>query len=229
MYYPKSLDLSRYGQDTPLVSGLVSTYGYSEYNGINIGVQSDVVQNAIDLLIEQFKNSADLHKLIGALLSPAQEIEYVLGDIITLTALEIATADQLDIIGEIVGESRESRSDTEYRNAIKIRIFLNSSTGSAETIIMLCRFLTRASTVRYLEAYPAKCILTFKTIYTPPVNLQSALESVAPAGVKLSLYQSDDDEDFSFGEENEFYPDTDMSGFGENDFPSEGGKFVEKI
>ena len=226
---PLIKNIAIFGQAYPFNFGLVTSYGYFDAPLPVSNIIPDHVKRALDLLIEQFEDSTDLHNLITAILSPIQEIEYVMSDLITLTTIDTATMDQLDIIGEIVGELRNNRLDSEYRTAIKVRIFLNKSHGEPEILIMLCRFLTRATTVRYFETYPAKCTLLFKTIYPPPSTLHLALQSVAPAAVKLFIDQSDNDPDFAFDGEGGFPPEADTLGFGEYSFPTEGGKFVERI
>lgn len=226
---PQIKNIALFGQVYPFNFGLVRSYGYFDSPLPASDTIPNHVERALDLLVEQFEDSTELHKLITALLSPIQEVEYVMSDLITLTTLETATADQLDIIGEIVGESRNNRTDTDYRVAIKLRIFLNKSAGEPEVLIMLCRFLTRATKIHYTETYPAKCTLVFKTIYPPPSNLRESLELVAPTGVKLFLDQSDNDPDFGFDGEGSYPPESDVLGFGEEGMPEEGGKFVEII
>lgn len=62
---------------------------------------------AIERLATQFKESTNLIAYIRTLLAESDTLESVIQSIITERALDTAVGKQLDIIGEIVGQSRE--------------------------------------------------------------------------------------------------------------------------
>lgn len=62
---------------------------------------------ALSRLVTQFKESTNLQNYICALLSEANVLEQVFQDLLELRYLDTATGAQLDVVGEIVGQSRE--------------------------------------------------------------------------------------------------------------------------
>jgi len=97
----------------------------------------------------------NVQKLLSVLLAPIQALEAVAWDVINLRILDNASGDGLDQLGAIVGESRDARSDTDYRAAIRIRIRVNRSQGKAEDVIAVATLAAVNSTPAYTESYPA--------------------------------------------------------------------------
>lgn len=108
----------------------------------------------LKLLIEQFKATVDLPKYLSVYLRRFQDLENVTWDIINKRLLVSAVGDQLDMLGDLVGEGRLGRSDTDYRSAIGLRIRVNRSQGRAEDIIDVAD-LASAENAEYYEYYPA--------------------------------------------------------------------------
>jgi hypothetical protein len=63
---------------------------------------TDRVEEAIGLLIQQYKAKPNIASLIGALTSPMNEIEGVSNDLLLKRLLDTAEGAQLDVIGKIV-------------------------------------------------------------------------------------------------------------------------------
>lgn len=160
---------------------------------------TDHADQAIALLIEQFKSAENLQALIGALIGPLQEIENTADDLYTLRAIDTAEGEQLDGIGEIVNEERQGRDDDEYREGLYFRILVNNSKSIPETIIDGLKIITGATKVTYIEIYPAKVeLMTDGPII--PDNLHETIESILPAGVGIDsiLWVYDLDYEFHF-------------------------------
>lgn len=149
-------------------------------------------ERAISLLASQFRfNKPDgsltnLQKLIKALVIPAQELEDVNYQLLTLRWLSTAQGVQLDEIGVILGLPRNpGESDSDYRERLQFQIFINTSSGTPEQVIETLKFLTDASYIDYYERNAA-----FYEMYTdgtkfpyPPNDLNTAIKRVSPAGV----------------------------------------------
>ena len=103
-----------------------------------------------------------------------------------LLDIDTMEGEQLDGIGSIVGEDRQGRSDAEYREAIRVRISLNVSSGEPETVIWLFKTLTDPTgAIDYFEDYPAGYV-----IYGDGdqfAELLAAMEAASPAGVYVGL------------------------------------------
>ncbi len=116
------------------------------------------VDEAVALLIEQYKNSPNLKDLITAFINRVQDAENMFYDLWQSRFLDNAIGSQLDGLGAIVGVSRENTTDDRYRVRIRARILLNQSSGTADQIIELIQLLLSESytgTLTYLEMPPA--------------------------------------------------------------------------
>ena len=173
----------------------------------------------------------DLQNYIKIMIDQLQNCEDELQKFDNVRDLKTITGTLLDFAGEIVGEPRNGREDEDYRIAIQYRILLNGSNGEPETVIQALRIFTGATEIFYLELYPAKILLSFKSNIAPPSNLRDLLEQIAPTGVKLGLSWIPEGEFFDFAGEGGLPPASDGLGFGETGAGNEdeGGQFVEII
>lgn len=92
-------------------------------------------------LLAQFDDAPKLHALVRALVAPLQTLEQAAFEVLSAFDVESARGAQLDVVGGLIGESRQGRSDTAYRAYVKARILANSSDGSAGTIYAIARAL----------------------------------------------------------------------------------------
>lgn len=91
-------------------------------------------------VISQYRNSQKLLATLDALVAHLQDIEDVLTVIPTLDDPAIATGVNLDVTGDLVGQSRllingDVVNDTQYRLLIAARIARNTSHGTGPEII----------------------------------------------------------------------------------------------
>lgn len=110
------------------------------------------VVEARTLIIEQFKNTKYITGFLDAYSRRVQELEGVFFDILDSRILDNATGDQLDKLGDLVGEERLGRDDDQYKPAIRIRIRVNKSQGRSKDILdvaVLCA--NPAERIGYLE------------------------------------------------------------------------------
>jgi hypothetical protein len=116
---------------------------------------TNIVDLALEKIIEQFKEKDNLINFLSAILKPASDLEVDLNNLLTKRWIDTAEGVQLDGLGDIVGEPRRGRLDNEYRAAIKFRIFINTSKADPETIIRASRELGGGDFNRYWENYQA--------------------------------------------------------------------------
>jgi hypothetical protein len=149
--------------------------------------QSNLSEQAIANLVEQFRQSTKLQQLIAVYVRQLQDLEDSAFSILNETNISNAVGAQLDNIGSIIGEGRFGRSDADYRLAIKARIILNISSGQIESIIAILRALLGTVTVQITEYFPARFIASVITpIVIDPeglVVIKNAVRSAKPAGV----------------------------------------------
>jgi phosphomannomutase len=225
---PEIKNIAIFGQLVPFDMVQVASFGY--FVGPAPETIPDHVNSSMKLFVEQFEDSENFKSLASAFIRPYNEIEIQLAELNKIKDLNNATGDRLDILGEIVGEERKSRPDDEYRTAIRVKIFLNSSSGEAARIIQAAISFTQATRIDFIEDYPAGILLEITTPFPLPANLIDELEKIALAGVRIGISLSNDGDDFIFDDEGGFFSGPGL-GFGETGagFENEGGKFVELI
>lgn len=94
---------------------------------------------------------------------------------------------QLDGCGAIVNEPRNGRTDDEYRDAIRFKIFVNTSTATPGDINKAVSILTKPSEQHYWESYPA-CYLIFSNGPVVPEGIGRLLKDVSAAGIGVSAF-----------------------------------------
>lgn len=142
----------------------------------------DYVGVALSRLTNQFENSPRLRALVSAMVAPIRVLEETAFDIKEKRWIDTAEGKQLDGAGYIVGESRLGRNDATYREAIKFRIFVNTSNATPQDLIRGLRFLTKPEDIQYIEQYPATAML-FTDGPTVSPMIQEVMQSLAPASI----------------------------------------------
>lgn len=115
---------------------------------------TDMTEQAVDRLVSQFKGKSRIEGLVESLCGGSQDMEDELYKLLTLRWVSSATGAQLDIIGEIVGQDRQGRTDTPYRIAILAKIGINTSRGVPEQVIAVFGLLFGATDIMLLEFFP---------------------------------------------------------------------------
>jgi len=113
-------------------------------------------EQAIDRFTSQYHEAEKLRALTGAFVDRFQGLEDAAQQLLRERWVDDAIGQQLDELGEIVGEPRLDRGDETYRSAIRLRIILNRSGGEPESVIRFVRQAFDAEIVAYTEIYPAK-------------------------------------------------------------------------
>jgi len=161
---------------------------------------------AVSLLVERFKDSEDLQKLLTAMTAAALPLQTAVLEIRDRFVLPTATGAELTIIGVVWDEARENDNDTDYRHRINVKISLSIS-GTLPEIKRILFVLYEATYTTFVPGYPAGF-----TITTDAVISQTELEALTPSGVFVLLwpdvhegnYLVDHNDDFIVGENN--YP-----------------------
>ena len=126
---------------------------------------------ALSLLPGQFENSSNLRALISALVGTAvpatwtiQELENVLFELLDDRWLATAGGEQLDALGRVLGESRLSAVDAEYRDALYLRVLINVSEGEPERLVEVLDRLADPAAVHLTQKPPAAVYLVAITM-----------------------------------------------------------------
>lgn len=150
------------------------------------------VDEALANLPEQFKGKANFTALLTAIVDEVQELEGVLLDVFEMSWLDNAADAQLDVIGVLVGEDRKNRDDDTYRLFIRVRILLNTCSGTPDQILAVFALLIgAANTLALSEHFPAAFVLEVGGSTVTTSGLLSVLRSAKPAGVNAQLVTSE--------------------------------------
>lgn len=186
---------------------------------------TDHADQAVSRLLEPYRVGASMPALVRALSRQLQELEDVLWDVGQLRRLELATGAQLDLLGRVVGQPREGRSDEVYRLWLRARMRLALGSGGAEDILELFRMLMQGSTsIELEEQFPAGLVLRIDpSAIIDPSAAAAILDLAKAAGVRaiLEAGTSVDTTSFAF--------DPNGAGFGDATNPSVGGTFATAI
>lgn len=180
---------------------------------------TDYDSRLLSLLLAQFKDKPNFEKFIRAFAAEVQSLEDEIFRFYHELALDQAVGEQLDGIGEILGEERKGRSDSEYRAFLSVRITINVSRGEPETMISVLAAITGSTYVNLVEAYPARIEMYFNGLDIPSTLLEN-MSLIKPAGVALALLFNGGQTPFVFS------GDADGLGFSDVGFDT-GGAMVE--
>lgn len=99
--------------------------------------------------------------------------------------IDTAFGKQLDGCGQIVGEERQGRDDEAYREAIRYRIFVNTSQATPKDINTAVKILTKSSEQHYWDTHPVSYSI-FTNGPDVPENISELLKDISPAGIGRS-------------------------------------------
>lgn len=151
------------------------------------------VDDALRLFLDQFKERPRLAALLSSYIQRVQDLEDAAWDVLVKRLIDNAEAAQLDAIGRIVGEVRDGRDDPTFRLFVLARIRINKSFGHADDVIDVLR-LVEAADFTYLEVYPASAYVDYLTDTSQDAATLIALARLARAsGTRLQLLYGDHD------------------------------------
>lgn len=158
--------------------------GFETYNN---------VERAIDLLPDQFTGKPYIEALIETYSAGVQDVENLLTEIFINSEVDEAEGVQLDNLGNLFGEPRKGRNDTNYRLGLKARIAVNTSNGTPDEILSILKILLGSERVSIFEHFPAEFALaaTVKDendtsrngILNIPDGVQQSMKEAGPLGV----------------------------------------------
>lgn len=154
-------------------------------------------------LLQQFKGKPNTEALVSAFAKQLQEVFLVFEDLKQSRSLEAAARAQLDGIGDIVVLTRaqagalESKNkgskemdDERYREYLKYKIFVNTSTGTYKDVHKSLRMFWDRTPIYYAENpdYPATMFFSTPTL-SPEDNASRLFQIpvIKAAGVALRL------------------------------------------
>lgn len=140
----------------------------------------------VDLLPAQFEKAEKLQQFLSIFLNESQEFFDELYKLFEVGLdLDKATGYQLDILGKLENVDRESRTDEEYRQAIRSSRFISGASGTIPELVEYFKSTTNSDTVYIHEHYPASICAEVTTEDTITNDNVVEGDKVAMAGVDL--------------------------------------------
>jgi len=150
---------------------------------------------ALDHLLEVLKGKPDLAAFITPFIDQIQDAENAAFELIDERTIAAAVGVQLDGIGQIIGETRDGRTDDDYRAGLQAKILINKTSGTIEEIIEIIDILI-SNSIEFEDLYPASFYVTIvgALVDLDPVLLAGIVSSAKPAAVRGAIiHQSDTD------------------------------------
>lgn len=136
------------------------------------------------LIPEQYKEAENFNRILKIFGEEIDELLDAIEQVRLAFLIDSAVGKQLDILGSIVVIPRNGLNDDDYREAIKFKIFQNTSKAKVEDLILILKTLTEADLVVYSDSPPAAY-----TIYSDGSkidgNLNDIMKRFTAVGVRV--------------------------------------------
>lgn len=119
--------------------------------------------------LQQYKDATapGVVDVVEAVGFEAQDLEDALFQVIDETTLGAAVGVNLERLGALVDEPRNSDMDSAYWVRIAAKVLVNRSTGSIDDLIRIFQTLVEGADVQVLEVYPAKIVVKVNGVLVP--------------------------------------------------------------
>jgi hypothetical protein len=159
-----------------------------------------LMEEAESLILHQFAKSPKLNGLIRSLVKPFQEVLDQIEAMHHGRYIDTAHGQSLDVLGDIVGQSRQYMADGDYRPWIDVGIKLNSCTGTPEDVSGILRILYGHKPQVFMHEYhPHHVVFIFFAL--PKISskaLLGILRSAAPVTTVCHFIRADMGSTFRF-------------------------------
>jgi hypothetical protein len=157
------------------------------------------VAEGVSHLIDLFRHGPRNQAAVQAVLDEVQELENAAWAVYNAFDPDTAVGQALDFMGRLVGEPRLSRTDDDYRRAIRVRLLVNYSDGTIEQLLeIVAGFLDETEAVVSLdEYYPAAVVVEVLGDQEgiSITDLHRLLFAAKAGGVRLNTVVADEDPD----------------------------------
>lgn len=92
----------------------------------------------------------NIEKLLAVLASPFQSVESCLQQLLSERSIDTAVGAQLDVLGKIVGQTRNGLDDDAYRRYVRARVATNKSTGIIEDLLKVTDLIVYDDAATYI-------------------------------------------------------------------------------
>jgi hypothetical protein len=197
---------------------------------IDLVENTDHFSSAVGRLLQQYRDKPVFEKILRVISNQLQQVETMFLGIKAGYRLADAVGEQLNVLGRVVGQPRESAGDAEYRLRIAARIRANISIGAVEDLYTVFRLLLPVHQLQITPRYPAA--FTMEAVQAIgeallPLYRKFFADTKAAGVLGQFFYNPESDEDEAFTLDNALAPAPDSAkGFGNALAPGGGGTFA---
>jgi hypothetical protein len=156
---------------------------------------ADHADRAAALLTDIYRKPR-LMALLRSYAAEVQRLEDAYWDLLTKRSVADATGKTLDLLGRIVGQPRQGRSDDVYRIWIAARVLVNASSGTRPQLLAIVRKLVgEGVALRFEDEYPAAFTIHVDEaiVGADGVEIAKMIAQARAGGVGGQLHWFDDD------------------------------------
>jgi hypothetical protein len=153
----------------------------------------------VSRLTERYRKPV-ISALLASWLGEAQAVELAFYDLLTNRSPATAEGPVLDLLGKIVGQPRQGRSDDQYRLWIAARILVNRSSGLPSQLLAIAVKLTGQTAIE-LREYAQMAVIVYcqsPIVGADGVEVAKLLRLAKAAGVQLQFVWFDTVAPFRF-------------------------------
>lgn len=148
----------------------------------------DHKQKGIDRLVGKLRGKDKLEKLLSLFLNQTQEVEDSLIDFAGKKNIYTSEGDWLDLIGSVLGVTRNLLLDEPYRASLLLKIQTASSSGTHNEVIEAVKGYTNATSVRLTNfTLAAGTLYTNGSINGTPL-LRDLVDKIKPVGTRIIIH-----------------------------------------
>jgi hypothetical protein len=153
----------------------------------------NLIDQAEDLMLHQFKDSLILIGLIRSLITPFEEVAQNIQRLQNGRYIDEAEGRRLDILGLIVGQPRRDMNDEDYRAWIQVGIKLNIGSGTPEDVLgILGILLGHKKPILLQEHVPDGVLFIFsRQEKVPPTVIFGIVRCAVANVIKCSFAEAD--------------------------------------
>ncbi|MFH0902154.1 MAG: DUF2612 domain-containing protein [Pseudomonadota bacterium] len=130
--------------------------------------------------------------------SGAQELEGELIKLLVLRRIALAFGEQLDELGDLLGQTRDGLTDEEYRPVLRMKAGVNVSHGTIPEAIAIADQCTGVTSVQLQESFPA-CFDVYLYEAAGTETERALLRQSRAEGVDMAIVSMEGDRPLVFG------------------------------
>lgn len=144
----------------------------------------NVVDKGVNRMVWELQTGENHVKFLTLFLKQIQEVEDTFFQILDAGNIDLAEGIQLDLIGYILGVTRDGMGDDSYRDFLKFQVLVNTADGTYESIYNAFFSLTSSEDIRIIESGTAFGCLFFSGKNAFNSSSKVLMENVKAAGTR---------------------------------------------